>query len=78
MKTFSRRLPYERHQSRCTRTFPYKLDGVSDPEQKRKIIGNEFIYVFDDEATKLEGIDFLLKEHYIQILLKVGQHSTND
>ncbi|MFB1083379.1 glutamine-hydrolyzing GMP synthase [Jeotgalibacillus sp. JSM ZJ347] len=39
--------------------FLSKLKGVSDPEQKRKIIGNEFIYVFDDEATKLDGIDFL-------------------
>lgn len=39
--------------------FLKKLEGVSDPEKKRKIIGNEFIYVFDDEATKLEGIDFL-------------------
>jgi GMP synthase (glutamine-hydrolysing) len=39
--------------------FLNKLKGVSDPEQKRKIIGNEFIYVFDDEAAKLEGIDFL-------------------
>ncbi|RIN49691.1 GMP synthase (glutamine-hydrolyzing), partial [Staphylococcus simulans] len=32
--------------------FMSKLQGVSDPEQKRKIIGNEFIYVFDDEASK--------------------------
>lgn len=39
--------------------FFSKLEGVSDPEQKRKIIGNEFIYVFDDEAAKLKGIDFL-------------------
>jgi GMP synthase (glutamine-hydrolysing) len=39
--------------------FLGKLEGVSDPEKKRKIIGNEFIYVFDDEATKLEGIEFL-------------------
>ena len=39
--------------------FLSKLAGVSDPEQKRKIIGNEFIYVFDDEATKLDGIEFL-------------------
>lgn len=39
--------------------FLDKLAGVSDPEQKRKIIGNEFIYVFDDEATKLQGIEFL-------------------
>jgi GMP synthase (glutamine-hydrolysing) len=33
--------------------FLSKLAGVSDPEQKRKIIGNEFVYVFDDEATKI-------------------------
>jgi GMP synthase (glutamine-hydrolysing) len=39
--------------------FLSKLTGVSDPEQKRKIIGNEFIYVFDEEASKLEGIDYL-------------------
>ena len=39
--------------------FLNKLAGVSDPEEKRKIIGNEFVYVFDDEATKLKGIDFL-------------------
>ncbi|XJZ27619.1 glutamine-hydrolyzing GMP synthase [Bacillota bacterium Lsc_1132] len=39
--------------------FLSKLEGVSDPEKKRKIIGNEFIYVFDDEAAKLEGIEFL-------------------
>lgn len=39
--------------------FLSKLAGISDPEQKRKIIGNEFVYVFDDEATKLDGIDFL-------------------
>ncbi len=35
------------------------LAGVSDPEQKRKIIGNEFIKVFDEEASKLSGISFL-------------------
>ncbi|WP_420894253.1 glutamine-hydrolyzing GMP synthase [Vaginisenegalia massiliensis] len=39
--------------------FLSKLAGVSDPEQKRKIIGNEFVYVFDDEASKLKGVDFL-------------------
>ena len=35
------------------------LTGVSDPETKRKIIGNEFIKVFDEESAKLEGISFL-------------------
>ena len=39
--------------------FLDKLAGVSDPEAKRKIIGREFIEVFNDEAKKLEGIDFL-------------------
>ena len=39
--------------------FLGKLAGVSDPETKRKIIGKEFIEVFNDEAKKLEGIDFL-------------------
>lgn len=39
--------------------FLGKLEGVADPEQKRKIIGAEFIRVFEEEARKLEGIDFL-------------------
>lgn len=39
--------------------FLGKLENVSDPEQKRKIIGGEFIRVFEEEARKLKGIDFL-------------------
>ncbi len=39
--------------------FLSKLEKVSDPEQKRKIIGAEFIRVFEEEARKLEGIDYL-------------------
>ena len=39
--------------------FLNKLSGVSDPERKRKIIGTEFIRVFEEESRKLEGIDFL-------------------
>ena len=39
--------------------FLDKLAGVADPEQKRKIIGGEFIRVFEEEARKLEGISFL-------------------
>lgn len=37
--------------------FLSKLKGISDPEQKRKIIGNEFVYTFDDEASKLVAGD---------------------
>lgn len=39
--------------------FLTKLENVDDPEQKRKIIGAEFIRVFEEEARKLEGIEFL-------------------
>jgi len=39
--------------------FLDKLAGVADPEQKRKIIGAEFIRVFEEEARKLDGIKFL-------------------
>lgn len=39
--------------------FLDKLAGAADPEQKRKIIGTEFIRVFEEEARKLEGIEFL-------------------
>ncbi|GAB6062441.1 glutamine-hydrolyzing GMP synthase [Deferrisoma palaeochoriense] len=39
--------------------FLEKLKGVTDPEQKRKIIGNEFIYLFEREARKLGDVEFL-------------------
>ena len=43
----------------ASKRFLDLLAGVDDPEKKRKIIGNEFVYVFDDEASKLKGVDFL-------------------
>ena len=43
----------------ATDRFLSLLEGVSDPEKKRKIIGGEFIKVFDEESAKLEGISFL-------------------
>ncbi len=43
----------------ATDRFLGKLEGVADPEEKRKIIGGEFIRVFEEEARKLEGIEFL-------------------
>lgn len=41
--------------------FLGKLKGVSDPEQKRKIIGTEFIRIFEEEANKLGQIDYLVQ-----------------
>lgn len=43
----------------ASKRFLDKLKGVSDPEKKRKIIGNEFVYVFDEESSKLGEFDFL-------------------
>ncbi|MBU2643789.1 glutamine-hydrolyzing GMP synthase [bacterium] len=43
----------------ATDTFLSKLEGISDPEQKRKIIGIEFIRIFEQEAAKLKDIKFL-------------------
>ncbi|MHB9111284.1 MAG: glutamine-hydrolyzing GMP synthase [Thermoleophilia bacterium] len=41
--------------------FQKKLDGITEPEQKRKIIGEEFIRIFEEEARKLEGARFLVQ-----------------
>ena len=43
----------------ATERYLEKLKGVTDPETKRKIIGAEFIRIFEEEARKLEGIEFL-------------------
>ncbi|TFG78258.1 MAG: glutamine-hydrolyzing GMP synthase [Thermodesulfobacteriales bacterium] len=43
----------------ATQRFFEKLKDVSDPEKKRKIIGEEFINVFDEEASKISGAEFL-------------------
>jgi len=43
----------------ASRRFLSKLAGVVDPEEKRRIIGHEFIDVFKEEAAKLEGVEFL-------------------
>jgi len=61
MKTFREQFQMNVIKVDAKERFLAKLKGVSDPEQKRKIIGNEFIYVFDDEAAKLEGIEFLVQ-----------------
>ena len=45
----------------CKDRFLQKLAGVTDPEQKRKIIGEEFIRVFEEEAKKIGSVDFLVQ-----------------
>lgn len=45
----------------ATERFLGKLENVSDPEEKRKIIGGEFIRVFEEEAKKIGAVDFLVQ-----------------
>lgn len=52
--------------------FLNKLAGISDPEQKRKVIGAEFIRVFEEEARKLEGIQFLAQGTIYPDILESG------
>ncbi|WP_134699679.1 glutamine-hydrolyzing GMP synthase [Ammoniphilus sp. YIM 78166] len=59
MKTFGEKFHMKVIKIDAKERFLSKLSGVSDPERKRKIIGNEFIYVFEEESSKLEGMDFL-------------------
>lgn len=59
MDTFSRQFDMNVIKIDAKDRFLSKLKGVSDPEQKRKIIGNEFVYLFEEEAKKLEDMDFL-------------------
>ncbi|MBO8164716.1 MAG: glutamine-hydrolyzing GMP synthase [Brevibacillus sp.] len=59
METFAGKFAMKVIKIDARQRFLNKLKGVSDPEQKRKIIGNEFIYVFEEESKKLAEIDFL-------------------
>jgi len=56
----------------ATDRFLDKLVGVAEPEQKRKIIGAEFIRVFEEEARKLEGIEFLAQGTIYPDILESG------
>lgn len=59
METFARHMGVKVIRVDAEDLFLGKLKGVSDPEAKRKAIGNTFIEVFDAEATKLKDVDFL-------------------
>ena len=56
----------------ATDRFLNKLEGIEDPEQKRKIIGAEFIEVFAEEAAKLDGIEFLAQGTIYPDILESG------
>ena len=58
-ETFRENFNIKLHYVDATERFLEKLKGVEDPEKKRKIIGNEFIYVFEEASHEIEGAKFL-------------------
>ena len=59
METFAKHMGVKVIRVDAEELFLEKLKGENDPEAKRKIIGNTFIDVFDEEASKIEGVEFL-------------------
>ncbi|MBF0848895.1 GMP synthase (glutamine-hydrolyzing), partial [Streptococcus danieliae] len=59
METFGEKFEMNLMKIDARQRFMDKLKGVSDPEKKRKIIGNEFVYVFDEECAKLDDVPWL-------------------
>jgi GMP synthase (glutamine-hydrolysing) len=59
MATFAKNMGIEVVRVNAEDRFLNKLIGVEDPEEKRKIIGNTFIEVFDEEATKIQDVKWL-------------------
>lgn len=59
MATFAKNMGIKVIRADAEERFLSKLAGVSDPEAKRKVIGNTFIEVFDEEAAKIDGVNWL-------------------
>jgi GMP synthase (glutamine-hydrolysing) len=59
MDMFARNMGVRVIRNNAEDLFLGKLEGIDDPEQKRKIIGNTFIEIFDQEATRLENVNWL-------------------
>ena len=75
IETFKKNFKADLHFVNAGERFLEKLSGVIDPEQKRKIIGHEFIDVFKGEASKLAGIKYLAQGTlYPDIIESVSAH----
>lgn len=76
IETFERDLEDNLIYVDATDRFLSKLEGQADPETKRKIIGHEFISLFDEEASKLDGIDFLAQGTIYSDVVESGTKTT--
>lgn len=76
IKTFKDKLHMNLISVNASLRFLNKLEGISDPEKKRKIIGEEFIRVFEEEAAKLGKIDFLVQGTVYPDVIESGTSAT--
>ncbi len=75
MRKYAERFDLTVHGVRAGERFLRKLDGVSDPEKKRKIIGHEFVDVFREEAARIENVAFLAQGTlYPDVIESVSAH----
>lgn len=78
METFGRNMNLNLVRIDAKDRFLSKLEGVTDPEKKRKIIGNEFVYTFDEEARKLtegKNVKWLAQGTLYTDVIESGTHS---
>jgi GMP synthase (glutamine-hydrolysing) len=61
INVFQNNFKIDLHFAEASKTFLDKLKGITDPEEKRKIIGHEFIRVFEEEAKKIRNVEFLVQ-----------------
>ncbi|WP_103327631.1 glutamine-hydrolyzing GMP synthase [Bacteroidetes bacterium endosymbiont of Geopemphigus sp.] len=59
MDTYGKHFHMDIHMIDASKRFLSALAGISDPETKRKIIGKEFVEIFNEEAVKIKGVEFL-------------------
>ena len=75
IETFRNDICIDLHFVDASHRFLKKLEGVDDPELKRKIIGNEFIHVFQEEARKFGDVRFLAQGTLYPDVIESGGHS---
>jgi len=76
MRTFARHMGVRVIRVDAEQRFLDKLQGIADPEQKRKIIGNTFVHVFEEEAERLSGVKWLAQGTiYPDVIESAGAHT---